>query len=115
MWASRAAQEDQVVSTTIRILAALMRTNEGARQLSAVLLEVFPWVQFLPSQDLDTFAREFVDVARATSDLHNPAPLVQLINEWRHTAEVHADPALYEILAHSVEDHGPVTLPGVTA
>ncbi len=115
MWASRAAQEDEVVSTTIRILAALMRTSEGARQLSSVLWEVFPWVQFLPSNDLGEFAREFVEVARATSDLHNPAPLVQLISEWRHTAEVHADPVLYEVLARSVEDHGSVMVPGVVA
>jgi len=39
------------------------------------------------------------------------APVVQLITEWRHTAEVHADPALVAILTQDLGDFGPVPAP----
>jgi hypothetical protein len=34
-----------------------------------------------------------------------------MITEWRHTAEVHADPELLAALTRDSEDHGPVPPP----
>lgn len=111
MWASRAEQEDQLVDVTTKLFAAMMRTEDGSRLVRAALPTVFPWVRFLPAQDAEDFAQELVEIARAADALDNPAPLAQLITEWRHTAEVHADPVLHEILSRPSEDHGPVTEP----
>jgi hypothetical protein len=48
----------------------------------------------------------------ASSDLNNPAPIVQLITEWRQTAEVYADPELLASLRAGVfGDFGEVPEP----
>ena len=72
---------------------ALVRHGEAARSLVIdVVPEAFPWVRFLPTEDVRAFVLEFVDTLRAADALANVAPVVQVITEWRHTAEVHADP-----------------------
>jgi hypothetical protein len=44
--------------------------------------------------------------------VNNMAPISQLLAEWRHTAEVHADPQLYAILSQPHEgDHGSAVPP----
>ena len=44
----------------------------------------------------------------AAASIGNVAPIAQLLIEWRHTAEVHADPELQALLsAPRGEDHGP--------
>ncbi|MFF7456760.1 hypothetical protein [Kitasatospora sp. NPDC008115] len=45
--------------------------------------------------------------------MNNLTPIALLLTQWRHTAEVHADPALYAILTREPEgDPGPVPRPG---
>jgi hypothetical protein len=71
------------------------------------LPEVLPWVRFLPDADVDTLTREFVDTATAAASIDSVAPIAQLLVEWRHTAEVYADPELYAMLTKpDGEDHG---------
>jgi hypothetical protein len=46
---------------------------------------------------------------RAADAIDNPAPVVQVIDSWRHTAEVLADPELTAVLIESSDgDFGPV-------
>jgi hypothetical protein len=76
--------------------------------------EVFSWVRFLPPADVDLLAAELAETAVAAISLGNPAPIAQLLVEWRHTAEVHADPELHAFLTNPFgEDHGPVQPPDV--
>ncbi|WP_198654554.1 MULTISPECIES: hypothetical protein [Nocardia] len=64
------------------------------------------------SKVLDQFLAELVAVAQGAAALENLAPLAILLTQWRHTAEIHADPALLEILTREPEgDLGPVPLP----
>jgi hypothetical protein len=109
--ASRAEQEHTVVSAATRMFVALMRHDEAARSLLVdVIPEAFPWVRFLPTQDVRAFVLELVETLRAADALDNPAPVVQVIAAWQHTAEVHADPELARI--HLLEgDLGPVPAP----
>jgi hypothetical protein len=80
--------------------------------LREVLPTVLPWVRFLPDADVDTMADEFVATAQAAASVSNMAPIWQLLIEWRHTAEVHADPELYRALAsRSLGDFGSVPRP----
>src|SRR4051812_27825543 len=54
--ASRAAQESEVASATTKMFLALMRHDDQARTLATeVLPEAFPWVHFLPTEDVRTF------------------------------------------------------------
>jgi hypothetical protein len=104
--ASRYAQEHEVVTAASKVFRYLARTDpEAAAEL---MLEVFPWVQFLPADDGQMFVAEFVKVLHASGDLDNFAPVWQLIVEWRHTAEVFADPELLAVIGSEGEDCGPV-------
>ena len=110
--ATRAAQEHTVVSATTRIFVALMQRDEAARSLLIdVVPEAFPWVRFLPAQDVRAFVLELVETLRAADALDNPAPVVQVIAAWQHTAEVHADPGLAARIHLLEGDLGPVSEP----
>src|SRR5262245_12303916 len=112
MPADRAEREGEVVEATARLLAALLHRDGGHALVRAALAEVFPWVRFLPPADVDILAEELTETATAAAALGNPAPIAQLLIEWRHTAEVHADPELYARLANPRgEDYGPAQPP----
>lgn len=87
-----------------------MRHDEQARALD-VIPEAFPWVRFLPKEDVQAFLVELIGTLRAVEELGSPAPVVQVITEWRHTAEVHADPELFATLTTDGEDYGAVPAP----
>lgn len=109
---SRAEQEMEVSSATTKLFLALMQHDEGFRTLTLdVLPAAFPWVRFLPRDDVREFAVELVETLRAAEPLHNPAPVAQVVTAWRHTAEVHADPSLLEILNRDGDDWGAVPAP----
>lgn len=110
--ASRAAEVREVVSTTTAIFVALMQHSPAVRDLvTDVLPTAFPWVRFLPREGVQTFVVELVDVLEAADSLGNPAPVSQLIAEWRHTAEIYADPELLAVLRKDGEDLGEVPAP----
>lgn len=110
--ASRAEQEHTVVSATTRMFVALMKHDEAARSLLVdVVPEAFPWVRFLPTQDVRAFVLELVETLRSADALDNPAPVVQVIAAWQHTAEVHADPDLAARIHLLEGDLGPVPAP----
>lgn len=110
--ATRAEQEHTVVSATTRIFVALMQHDEAARSLLIEAVpEAFPWVRFLPVQDVRAFVVELVETLHAADALDNPAPVVQVIAAWQHTAEVHADPDLTTRIHLLEGDLGPVSEP----
>ncbi|WP_156753347.1 hypothetical protein [Actinokineospora pegani] len=114
---SRAEEVREVVSTTTTLFIALMQQHADVRELvTDVMPRAFPWVRFLPREDMQAFAVELVETLEAANSLGTPAPVTRLITEWQHTAEVHADPRLLDILRQSGEDLGDVPAPGaVTA
>lgn len=112
--AERAEQESAMISAVTRTFVALLQHDAEARSLLIdVVPKAFPWVRFLPLEDRREFVVELVDVLRATDSLEtpNPAPVVQLIAEWQHTAEVHADPELARLVRQESDDFGPVPEP----
>jgi hypothetical protein len=113
--ASRVEQESEVVSAATRMFVALMKNDAGVRVLvTEVVPEVFPWVRFLPVEDVRAFVVELVDTLRAVEDLDTTAPVAQVIAEWQHTAEVYADPELLAVLRRETfDDFGPVPEPDV--
>jgi hypothetical protein len=112
--AARYDQDHAVITVAARLCAAVLRDESvGRGLLERVLPEVFPWVRFLPAGDAADFLIELVETLRAADDLDNLAPVAQLIAEWQHTAEVHADPELAAALRQDAEDLGPVPMPTI--
>lgn len=112
---SRAEEVREVISTTTALFVALVQHSESVRDLvTDVMPKAFPWVRFLPREDMRAFVVELVETLEAADSLGTPAPVTQLICEWQHTAEVHADPRLLAILQQDGEDPGDVPEPGAT-
>ena len=101
-----------VVDFTSRLLAGLVRT-ENIDALRQALPEALPWITFLPEEDIDVLLTELVYTARGAVALDNLAPIALLLTQWKHNAEIYADPDLLAILTREPEgDLGPVPLPG---
>jgi hypothetical protein len=104
-------RDESVVDFTARLLAGLVRA-ENVAVIRKLLPDALPWVTFLPEADFDAFITELVTVAQGATELGNLAPLAVLLTQWRHSAEVFADPVLLEILTKEPEgDLGPVPVP----
>ena len=74
----------------------------------------YPWVAFLSRDEAREFVAELVATMRAADAIDNPAPVVQVIDAWRHTAEVLADPELATSLTMPGDgDFGPVPQPSL--
>lgn len=106
--AARAEQDSAVLGATSRMFVEMMRTPQGRTLVLDVLPATFPWVRYLPAPDVREFSVELVGALGAAVDLDSTAAVAQLITEWRHTAEVHADPELYAALTadSGPSDHG---------
>lgn len=96
-----------------RLLTALQRTSEGRTALTEAIPLAYPWARVMPNGAVAEFSRDFVDLFYGCAELGNFAPLAQLVIEWKHTAEVYADPELYVALTRPLtgEDFGPVPHP----
>jgi hypothetical protein len=111
--AGRAAQEEQIVGVAVRLLRAVMN-DPAARShyLLDLLPAVFPWVRFLPDADRIVFAQELVDVMEAGVEIDNYTAVLTAIEQWRHSAEVYADPELFQALRDAdLSDAGVVPAP----
>jgi hypothetical protein len=107
-------RDESVVEFTTRLLAGLVRSG-NIDVVRGLLPDAVPWVTFLPSVDFDMFVTELVSVARGAAALGNLAPVAVLLTQWRHSAEVYADPVLLETLTREPEgDNGAVPAPAGT-
>jgi hypothetical protein len=110
--AERAAREDEVIEVSARLLAGLVHDVDGASILRRVLPQALPWVTFLPTNAVDDLVEELVATLQAAVSIDNLWPVSQLLVEWRHTAEIYADPLLYTAATRVLgDDGGPVRRP----
>jgi hypothetical protein len=71
-----------------------------------------PWFQLLPPDDQIEFVRELAAATDAGEDVDSRAPALQLIAEWRNTAQIYAYPELLEALrSAAIHDAGAVPAP----
>jgi hypothetical protein len=92
--ASRAEAEDEALGMASRLFISLVKSDSGARALLLSLPDVFPWVRFLPKEDVQAFLIELVETIRACVSLDNVAALAPVIAAWQGSAEIYSDPAL---------------------
>ncbi|WP_194916473.1 DUF6247 family protein [Catenulispora rubra] len=110
----RAERDAEVFDITTRLLVGIIAQEPSREVLRSSLMGVFAWTRFLPADEVDEFLTELVDVARASAEIRNLRPVAQVVVEWQHTAEIHADAELYRRLTreHSTEDDfEPVEVP----
>ncbi|MFC9650000.1 hypothetical protein [Streptomyces sp. NPDC056937] len=111
MRVDRMERDASVVDFTSRLLVGLVRTD-NIEALRQALPEALPWSTFLPAEDMDTLLAELVATARGAVALDNLAPIALLLTQWRHSAEIYADPALLAVVTREPEgDLGPVPVP----
>lgn len=92
-------QRTEMVNTATRFLRALVLGGEEKRRIALeVASEVFPWMRFLPEQDAELFLVELAELLHSIEELDTNAPLLTLVTQWKHTAEVYADPETLEAL-----------------
>ncbi len=108
--AARAEAEDEALSMASRLFFSLMKDDQGARALLLALPEVFPWVRFLPAEDVRSFLVELVETIHASADLGNMAAIAPVVAAWKGTAEIYSDPELLKAATASLDgtDYGPV-------
>lgn len=71
----------------------------------------FARIQYLPPEHREEFRRELIDAVKGAEPLADATSVAQVVAEWRHTAEVYADPELLSILTSEGDDFGPVPAP----
>lgn len=109
--ADQLERDGAVVDMTARLLAAIARV-EPAGVVRGLLAHALPWVAFLPDEDRDQFLAELIEVAQGAAAVGNLSPVAILLRQWKHTAEIYADPALLDILTREPDgDLGPVPVP----
>ncbi|GAB3812645.1 hypothetical protein GCM10027605_54840 [Micromonospora zhanjiangensis] len=83
--------------------------SEPPNAVRRVLTDVLPWTAVLPGQDFDELLEE---LAQAATGLRDHSPVAVVLAQWRHTAEVYADPGLLGVLTREPEgDFGPAPTP----
>jgi len=109
--ASRAEAEDEALSMASRLFFFLVKNDEGARLLLLSLADVFPWVRFLPQDDVRAFLVELVETLRAAASVSNLAAVDPVVAAWKATAEIHSDPELLNAATAPLDgtDFGAVT------
>lgn len=101
-------------TAAIGLLATLLHTaGPLPPQADGALAEQLPWVRFLPPAEQDAFAAELLVTIAAAASLGTFAPVSALVEQWRHTAAVWADPGLLRALSLPIEvlDGRPVPEP----
>jgi hypothetical protein len=114
----RADQTDRdatVVDFTSRLLAGLAKAGES-EAIRRALAEALPWSTFLPESDRDRLLSELIEVAQGSASLRDLGPISVLLEQWRHSAEIYADPETYkQVAAEPGGDFGRVQLPGAAS
>ena len=84
---------DESLEAVVKLLSSL-KNQECPKRTD--LLAIYPWVQYLSDAECDEF---FGDLSNATKG--NGAGVDEVVNTWRETAEVLADPDTMTDIAES--------------
>ena len=93
----RIRREDDVralegsVGHAVNVIARLAPT-EATQRVVAALTDEFPWMTFLSERETAAFATEYLTTLRASAAIAQYARVDVVVNAWRATAELKADP-----------------------
>ncbi|MBU3059968.1 hypothetical protein KO481_00265 [Nocardia sp. NEAU-G5] len=84
-----------------RSLGLVAKAN---RQMAEdVFAEELPWLTWLPVENRHEAVRELLDDLLAGADTGHYLPFLRDLIAWKHTAEIHTDPALVAELSGSFD------------
>lgn len=86
------------------VLVALVHDEALVDRFSASLATALPWVAFLPEEDREAFATEAADTLRACASIGRFTVFAELLEDWRNTAEIFAEPALASSLSTEISE-----------
>lgn len=109
--ASLEEQRDANMSTSSRMFLALMKHDASARSLLSAMPDVFPWIRHLTDEEVRAFTVELIGALSDAAELSVDNAAQQVIEGWRATARIKADPDEYRAAKKPVEgDFGPVEI-----
>jgi Family of unknown function (DUF6247) len=95
---SRAQAASTGMGEMARVLALFIQTLPlTSPAFLDALTTHYPWMRFLPERDRAEFVREFLETMKDCASINNFSRIEAVVNAWRSSAEIHADP---ELLAH---------------
>ncbi|GAA4230467.1 hypothetical protein GCM10022254_25360 [Actinomadura meridiana] len=107
--ADREEQRDETLATASRLFMALMKQDEGARDLLLAMPDVFPWVRHLSVSEVRAFTVELVEALSDAAELDLDVSIHEVIIGWRATARIKADPQQHADATRPTSgDFGPV-------
>lgn len=104
--ASRVAATEETLSFLSRVIADALEDEVVRERIGHHA--ALPWLTFLPPTARERFYAELFECVEGAVELGTLAPVARLLDEWRVTAAVHADPDLARRL------HGPLPGDGAT-
>lgn len=99
------------VAALAHLLAHALDHPDLVAALAASLTDEYPWLEFLPEHERAAFLGEFFRVLRASATVDRFTAFDQMIEAWKSTAEIHADPELLARLRAPGEDATPAPSP----
>ena len=110
----RADHEDARSEAFSGISRALRHMSLHHRAAVATSLsEAYPWTKYLPDEERELFLEEFAQELAAAASIEDFRAVAQFLQEWKATAEIHADPELARRLAgpHKITHGGRIPRP----
>jgi hypothetical protein len=92
---TRASATSSGTEVAAGLLADLfVHLPKAPQTVSRALESRFPWMRFLPVDARKEFVSEFVETLKACASIQNAAALDELVQAWKSTAAIYADPKL---------------------
>ncbi len=95
---SREASVRDTLGILARLLLAASVDPDIRRSVAGALSASLPWTTFLPEDERAEFFDALTSTAAACVDVDTFEPLAHLVEGWRATAEIHANPDLATLL-----------------
>jgi hypothetical protein len=104
--AGRAAAEEAILGALSRVIADVLEDEVVRERISR--RQPLPWLQFLPPTERQLFYQDLFHCVQGAVEVGTLAPVARLLDEWRATAAIHADPDLVSRLRQPVTGNGGV-------
>lgn len=95
---SREQSVREALGVLARLLLAASADPDTRQRVAGALSASLPWSTFLPDDERNDFFEALTTTAAACVEFDNFEPLARVIEGWRATAEIHANPELGELL-----------------
>lgn len=96
--ASREESVRDALGVLARILLAASVDPDTRLRVTGTLSASLPWTTFLPADERSEFFEALTSTAAACAEVDTFEPLARVIEGWRASAEVHANPELARLL-----------------